>query len=216
MKKIAFGIACGLVCIFVVAMMLTLFGRDARQSETEYMLAQAMDVSLSAAVGEENGEAMANEEFVADFLQTLLIQANSDSDITVSVLDADAQKGILSVEITEKFKHPNGNEGSVSQARTVIFDKKKEKKAEYRCVSFYTDEDELYKEYRIPKDAACSVPTAPKKAGKRFLGWRFEKGGTGKAGSKRMTYPGGKMDVLTEKGMPYLVSEDTKLMAIFE
>ena len=81
MKKVTFGIACGLVCIFVVTMMLTLFGRAARKMETEYMLAQAMDSSLSAVMHKQDGTIAGNGEFVADFLKAFLVQANSDSDI---------------------------------------------------------------------------------------------------------------------------------------
>lgn len=52
MKKIAFGIACGLTVLYVLAMMLTLYGRNVRQKETTIMLAQAMDTALSRAMAE--------------------------------------------------------------------------------------------------------------------------------------------------------------------
>ena len=216
MRKVAFGMACGLVSIFVFVMMLTLFGRSVRQNETEYMLAQAIDSSLSDVMQRRNDAITENEDFVADFLKALLIQANSNSDITVSVLDADYKQGILSVEITEKFKHPNGNEGSVSQVRTVIFDKTEEKEPEYRKVTFYTADDEIYKEYCVQKDALCSIPVPPKKEGKTFLCWRFVTGSAGWAGSVRAAYPGGKKDVLASGGKPYYVSGDTKLIAVFK
>ena len=215
MKKVAFGMACGLVSLFVFVMMLTLFGRSARQNEAEYMLAQAIDSSLSDVMQGRNHAITENEDFVADFLKALLIQANSDSDISVSVLEADYKQGILSVEITEKFKHPNGNTGSVSQVRTVIFDKAEEKEPEYRKVTFYTGDDEVYKEYRIQKGTLCSIPVSPKKEGKTFLCWRFVTGGTGQAGSIRTAYSGVEKDVLASGGKPYTVSEDTKLIAVF-
>lgn len=215
MKKVAFGMACGLVSIFVIVMMLTIFGRSARQDETEYILAQAIDSSLSDVMKGRNGDIEENEDFVADFLKTLLIQANSDSDITVSVLDADYKQGILSVEITEKFKHPNGNTGSVSQVRTVIFDKAEEREPEYCSVSFYTAEDEIYKEYRIQKDTFSIIPVPPQKEGKIFSCWRFVTGGTGKAGCCKAADSGGEREVLASGGVPYRVSEDTKLIAVF-
>lgn len=216
MKKVTFGIACGLVCIFVVTMMLTLFGRAARKMETEYMLAQAMDSSLSAVMHKQDGTIAGNGEFVADFLKALLIQADSNSDITVSVLDADAKKGILSMEVVEKFLHPNGNEGSVSQVRTVIFDKAMEQETEYHKVGFYMDGDEVYKEYCIPKGSVCSIPVSPQKEGKKFLYWCFVTGGAGKAGTCNKPYPGGEVSVLASAGSPYIVLQDTKLIAVFE
>ncbi len=216
MKKVAFGMACGLVSLFVVLLMLTLFGRAARKSETEYMLAQAMDSSLSGAMQKQGETTGAGEEFTADFLKALLIQANSDSELTVSVLDADEQKGILSVEITERFRHPNGNEGSVSQARTVIFDRAAEQEPEYCRVGFYLEDGEMYKEYRVPKGSVCSIPVSPRKEGKRFLYWRFATGAQKRAGSRKAAYSGGTKEVLSVGEEAYPVSEDTRLVAVFE
>lgn len=218
MKKIAFGMACGLLAVFVTAMMLTMYGRQARQSEAALMLAGALDSSLSGVLQEQNGMAENNEYLVADFLKALLIQANSDSDITVSILDADYKKGILSVEITQKFKHPNGNAGSVSETRTVILDRAQKKEVPKECknVSFYTADGELYKEYSLPKGAVCTMPAAPKKDGKNFRNWRFINGGSGEALGQAVSFPGGQKYVLSSNGEVYKVLEDTKLIAAFE
>ena len=94
MKKIAFGIACGLTVLYVLAMMLTLYGRNVRQKETTIMLAQAMDTALSRAMAENADVKKEDSDFTADFLKSLLIQANSESELTVSILDADYRLGI--------------------------------------------------------------------------------------------------------------------------
>ena len=47
MRKIAFGIACGLTALFMLALMLTLYGRGARQQEANLALSQAIDATLS-------------------------------------------------------------------------------------------------------------------------------------------------------------------------
>ena len=200
MKKVAFGIACGITAIFVFALMLTLYGRSARQTETNTILAQAVNSTLSHVMGERNDTIEKNEDFIADFLQALLVQKNSDSDLTVSILEADYEYGILSVEITEKFRHPNGKKGAVSEMRTV---------------SFYLD-DELYKEYTIPQNSVCAFPVTPKKEGARFRGFRFVTGGSGMAASLTVDAAKGKRNVLSNGGAPYRVSENTKLIAVFD
>ena len=58
MKKVAFGIACGITAIFVFALMLTLYGRSARQTETNTILAQAVNSTLSHVMGERNDKRM--------------------------------------------------------------------------------------------------------------------------------------------------------------
>ncbi len=217
MKKAAFGIACGFISIFVFVSMLTLYGRAVRQEETNHVLTEAIDSALAGVMSENNYTIADNENFIADFLKALLVQANSDSELTVSVLYADYEYGILSVEITETFLHPNGTEGSVSEVRTVIFDKEQEDPAAELCkVSFYVAEGELYKEYALQKDSLCMVPVPPKKEGKRFRRWRFITGGTGEAGSVEAASKTGSRNVLSERGTPYQVSRDTKLIAVFE
>ena len=217
MKKIAFGFACGFTAIFIFVMMLTVYGRVTRQEETELALSQAIESTLSGAMEEENRRILDDKGMVADFLQTLLIQANSESDITVSVLDADCKRGILSAEVTEAYRHPNGREGTVSAVRTVIFDKPREPEVkEIRKVRFYTADHKLYKEYRLQKDSFCMVPAPPVKKGADFCGWRFMSGGMGKAGSMRMDGANGSREILTAGGVPYQVSEHTSLIAVFQ
>ena len=55
---------------------------------------------------------------------------NSTSEVEVAVLNADEEKGILSIEVTEHYTHPNGSRGNVSEVRTVIFEKEEEKEQE--------------------------------------------------------------------------------------
>ena len=43
MKKIAFGTACGILAVFIFVVMLTLYGRSARQQEAAMALSQAID-----------------------------------------------------------------------------------------------------------------------------------------------------------------------------
>lgn len=215
MKKAAFGIACGLVAFFVFAMMLTAYGRSIRKGEAAMALSQAIDATLSGVMSENNYTIEENETFVADFLKALLIQTNSDSDLKVSILEADYELGILSVEITEKYKHPNGKEGTVSEVRTVIFDKVREDGVVYKTVRFYVA-DQVYKEYTLLKDSLCSVPVVPKQEGKAFRCWRFVTGGVGEAESVSVTGTNGTRQVLASESVPYAVSENTNLIAVFE
>ena len=215
MKKIAFGMACGFTVLFVLLMMLTLYGRSTRQKEAKIALSQAIDTALSGAMDESHPVSGENSNFTADFLKALLTQTNSDSDLTVSILDADDELGIMSVEITEKFKHPNGKEGTVSDVRTVIFDRAVEEAEAFQTVSFYVDE-EIYKTYTVRKNAVCTMPRPPKKEGKKFLCWRFVTGGIGEAGSVSVSGENGKKQVLASGGVPCAVSEDIRLIAVFE
>ena len=95
MKKVAFGIACGITAIFVFALMLTLYGRSARQTETNTILAQAVNSTLSHVMGERNDTIEKNEDFIADFLQALLGHKKNYSDLPVSIFVEDNEYVIL-------------------------------------------------------------------------------------------------------------------------
>ncbi len=216
MKKIAFGAGCGCIALFVCVIMLALYGRAAREEEAFASLSQAVDATMSSVM---RGHAYTIEEkeaFTADFLKTLLIQMNSDSDLTVAILDADYELGLLSVEITETYRHPNGEQGSVAEVRTVIFDRKEERAPEYQTVGFYTSGDTLYKEYSIRKGTVCTVPAPPTEEGSVFRGWRFVSGGSGVAEALRISGKNGDRNVLASKGRAYVVSEDVRLLAVFD
>ena len=70
----------------------------------------------------EEGRPQTENEWKASFLQALAIQINSASDLTVNILKADMEKGLLSVEATLTWKHPIGTDGSVSSSMTVFLE----------------------------------------------------------------------------------------------
>ena len=123
MKQVVFGVAAGMMVMILLGVMITVHGRTLRENEAEKSLEHAMHTAMEQL---KNGTyAFADrEEFVADFLEALLVQINSDSDIDVHILHADEKKGLLSVEVAEHYRHPNGGEGAVSVRRTILLDKK--------------------------------------------------------------------------------------------
>ena len=161
MSKIIKGAALFFMLILAVAIMLTQYGRAVRNNENTNALVNAIDTSL-AGVMEQKAYTIANsDEFVSDFLETLLIQYQSDSSITVKILKQDMVKGLLSVEVDEMYIHPNGNTGTVSVRRTVAFDKKKEEAATvYHTIQFWAD-GKLYKSYSLPEGATIIKPKSP-------------------------------------------------------
>ena len=109
----------------------------------------------------------------ADFLETLAYAIDSDSNIRLKVNAADKEKQLLSVSVTEEFKHPNGKPGTVSYDRTAVVNKLQEEVLETYQVSYYltnTDTD-CYKCYTVHADDMIPVPRDPVAEGKNFTGW---------------------------------------------
>ena len=109
----------------------------------------------------------------ADFLETLAYAIDSDSDIWLKVNAADTDKQLLSVSITEEFKHPNGKPGTVSYDRTAIVNKLSKEEPETYKVSYYLSDADpgYYKCYTVLKDDVIPVPKDPVLEGKTFTGW---------------------------------------------
>ncbi len=114
----------------------------------------------------------------ADFLETLAYAIDSDSDIRLKVNAADKEKQLLSISVTEEFKHPNGKPGTVSYDRTAVVNKLQEEVLETYQVSYYlTNTDtECYKCYTVHADDMVPVPKDPVAEGKTFTGWADAEG----------------------------------------
>ena len=114
----------------------------------------------------------------ADFLETLAYAIDSDSNIRLKVNAADKEKQLLSVSVTEEFKHPNGKPGTVSYDRTAVVNKLQEEALETYQVSYYlTNTDtECYKCYTVHADDMVPVPKDPVVEGKTFTGWADTEG----------------------------------------
>ena len=114
----------------------------------------------------------------ADFLETLAYAIDSDSNIRLKVNAAYKEKQLLSVSVTEEFKHPNGKPGTVSYDRTAVVNKLQEEALETYQVSYYlTNTDtECYKCYTVHADDMVPVPKDPVVEGKTFTGWADAEG----------------------------------------
>lgn len=109
----------------------------------------------------------------ADFLETLAYAIDSDSDIRFKVNAADTGKQLLSVSITEEFKHPNGKLGTVSYDRTAVVNKLSKEEPEVYKVNYYLSDADpgYYKCYTVLKDDVIPIPRDPVLEGKTFTGW---------------------------------------------
>lgn len=110
-----------LVIIIFFLIFFTLHGRNARQTELDNALNVSMKQSMDALLVEV-GRPGSEEEWKMMFLQSLVSQIKSESELTVNILEIDMEKGLLSVEAVLTYTHPVGTEGSVSAQRTVVLE----------------------------------------------------------------------------------------------
>ena len=125
MKNMLIAFISAICAVVIILIGFTMHGRSTRQIELDNALKSSMEEAMTSLMYEEGGP-QTEEEWKAAFLQSLAIQINSASDLTVTFLEADMEKGILSVEATLTWKHPIGTQGSVSNVMTVIMEEYEE------------------------------------------------------------------------------------------
>ena len=84
---------------------------------------QELEEALSLSVSQTLKEVMEQEsygiedrnQFIAAFLQALVMRTNSDADMTVSVISADMEKGMLDIEVKERIMDLEGRTGEGKQ-----------------------------------------------------------------------------------------------------
>lgn len=95
-------------------------GRQVRDNEIRTALGTAMENAITVMTIKPVYDVNTTNEFVAEFLQNLIMQIDSDSTLTVKIIDMDVVNGMLDVEVTEEFLYPNGKVGKVSVRKTII------------------------------------------------------------------------------------------------
>ena len=125
MRNMLIAFIAALCALVIILTGFTIHGRGSRQVELDNALKSAMEDAMTSLMYEEGGP-QTEEEWKAAFLQSLVIQINSASDLTVTFLEADMDKGILSVEATLTWIHPIGTQGNVSNVMTVIMEEYEE------------------------------------------------------------------------------------------
>lgn len=165
---------------FVVMTIMTFFIVESLHSK-EYRtveLSEAVDNALIATMNNVAGNKCytigSNEEFVEDFKQILMTSIDSTSELDIEVLNADYEKGILSVKVTENYDYLNGRQGTVTKTATVLLDQKQQEK-NYYTVKYYVG-DSLYKCYQLAEGVAIIVPKNPELDGMSFVCWKNKNG----------------------------------------
>ena len=122
MKNVITGMAAGLVLILLLLVLYTVQGQTVREDEAGKALSSALE-NTAEQLTEERTVYENNEEFKAAFLQSLLVQMDSASNVKVNILNADCEKGILRAEVIETYQNPNGEVKSVSAERTILLER---------------------------------------------------------------------------------------------
>ncbi len=123
MKSVIVSSVCVSAVLFVLAIHTAIDGRTSYVQELEESLALSVSQTMREVMEQESYGIENRNEFIAAFLQALVLRSNSDVDMTVNVISADMEKGILDIEVKEKVELLNACRQEIVVRRTVIFER---------------------------------------------------------------------------------------------
>ncbi len=123
MKSVIVSSICVSAVLFVLAIHTAIDGRTSYVQELEESLALSVSQTMREVMEQESYGIENRNEFIAAFLQALVLRSNSDVDMTVNVISADMEKGILDIEVKEKVELLNACRQEIVVRRTVIFER---------------------------------------------------------------------------------------------
>lgn len=162
MKNIIIGFFA--VCFFILAALgiSMVSGKSIRQNELDSMVADAVEDTMQMLVDTDTYEIKDTKQFVADSVQNILVRADSDSIYEVTVYKADKEKGIIDIEVAEKYKQPF-KAGKVHVRKVAVMENFEEEQNEngiYYIVSFRT-KGELLKQYSVSLNSTLPASVIP-------------------------------------------------------
>lgn len=165
MKNVVTGIMMSIMMALFIIIILTTDDRIIRINEVNTALADALDESLNV-LDMDKYSIADTDELIADVTQGLLVQIESDAEVMVNVMDADKDKGIVTVEAVENFRKASGAAGQTVATRTIILEKQQvqdtydEDNRQFNITYLNTDGME-YMTYSIKKNEQLIIPAAP-------------------------------------------------------
>ena len=119
MKNAAMIIVSAIMGFLVLGIVLTIGGSMNRRCEAETILPSAMEKTVEG-IAYAEADCSSAELVLAECMELLAAEIDTDSDVVLEIYQNDVQKGVLSMKLREKFQHSNGMEGTAETVRTII------------------------------------------------------------------------------------------------
>ncbi|MCR5452170.1 MAG: hypothetical protein K6F00_06025 [Lachnospiraceae bacterium] len=170
MKQIMFSLAAAAVLILSVVAIFSIEGRSAREKDLNIALRESAREALSECVSLRYNDRMLSLVFRTLLLDKLSDTSDEERKLKIDILEADSEKGLLSVSATEEFTYPNKKKGEVKCNATVILEEERKKEncliryfipwqeAKELGMEYVTGEDALYAFYLVEKGMKMPAP----------------------------------------------------------
>ena len=121
MKNVVLMLCGMLLLILSIVMITAIYGRMNYSMELQSNLSSVMEEQISEMMLDEAYNITNMQEFLADFVENLIVALDGKYDLTIDVMQIDIEKGLLALKVTAGFGYLNGNPGEIECERIVIF-----------------------------------------------------------------------------------------------
>lgn len=122
MKQFIIIIGMSVIAIIVSMILMSKESKMDRQDELSRAVSAAVKQTVNASQITNQQEITSDKEMVAQFIQIMSVNINSNSDISVEVMGVDYREGMLDVLVTAKFKYVSGKTGTVSVRKCAVYE----------------------------------------------------------------------------------------------
>lgn len=127
MKSVVLSAICISSVLLVLAVQSGQNSMSCYKQELEEALSIAVSQTLKEVFEQDSFGIEERNQFIAAFLQALIVRTNSDADMEVCILTADIERGLLDLEVRERLPEGQssvllGKNREIIVRRTVVFD----------------------------------------------------------------------------------------------
>lgn len=127
MKSVVLSAICISSVLLVLAVQSGQNSMACYKQELEEALSIAVSQTLKEVFEQDSFGIEDRNQFIAAFLQALIVRTNSDADMEVCILTADPERGLLDIEVRERLPEGQssvllGRDREIAVRRTVVFD----------------------------------------------------------------------------------------------
>lgn len=171
MKNTLLILLCTFWGVLTLMLIMTMYGRIDRSMELKSNVSSIAEEVIENVKGNQKYEIRNRDEFVADFVETLVYTIDARSDLQVDIFQCDKEKGVLGVAASLFYEHPNGKTGKVATEKTVIYNHTNVQKTLERFKIKFLVEGECYKILDVYENSIILEPIPPNVEGKTFVRW---------------------------------------------
>lgn len=157
MKYVIKGSIMAAITFMVIVAVMIISGRSVRENELENTLDHATKQAVEYL---RKNPRINRQQFQQRFKESFEMGIASDSEIAVSIVKADTEKGILSVHAEANFQNCLGKKEKIEADKTVILEKYQLEKKKQYTVEYKVGET-IYKVYELTEGSKIPVPSNP-------------------------------------------------------